>query len=331
MLMGKVLYVVDTSNWLYKFSAVFKRTTNVNGVEVDTSALFGLVRAVKSSPFSDIVFVLDATPELSNNLLPSYKGQRDSDGLASNRVSFPTLVKVLSSLGKRFAKNVMVAVSPGQEADQVISSIAHLVTDSHPINSDLITELNHGVHTLDSDSATAKLSDGVTFGQVDFTTYDKCVIGTTDSDMYQLMRLKNVFIDTSTNGSKIVYAEEAPKAVHNIPYNCIPGYKLLVGDISDNVPSANVPSLKKHKLIDFVIKYLNSLENCRKFIKDCSFGTSGTSDYDLVVKEIQAANQVSVIKRNFKVTCLQYYSTPYILTYPEFNLEKVLRKYRIKI
>lgn len=174
--MGKVLYVVDTSNWLYKFSAVFSRKTKVQGVEVETSALFGLVRAIRSTPFSDVVFALDATPELSNRLLPSYKGQRDSDGLANNRVSISTIVKVISALGSRYAKNVMVAVSPGQEADQVISSLAHIVSGEYPENYQLLTTLNHSEHPLSSDSCTAQLENGVEFATVDFTTYDKCVI-----------------------------------------------------------------------------------------------------------------------------------------------------------
>lgn len=331
--MSKVLYVVDTSNWLYKFDSVYNLKKNVSGVNVNVSALYGMVRAIKANPFTDIMFVLDGTPEMSNRLLTTYKGTRSKEDVCECRIPTKTIVKTISALGPLLGKNIFIAASPGQEADQVASSVAHIVSKSAPNNWRYLTMMNHFNHTIDSDRRIKSLvGEDFTEHELDYSVYNKCIIATTDSDMYQLQRLNDVFIDTSTNGSKIKFDEETPVAVHNIKPSAIMGYKMLCGDVSDAVPKIKL-SLKTEQLVEIINKELDSLEKCSNLVISTRTGdlTSLSDGLKQVAKDVIANKEQSRLSKNLAVVSLIFYSAPYILSYKLYDAKKVLNKYKIKL
>lgn len=328
--MNEILYVVDTSNWLYKFSAIFNRKITLHGVEVDTSTLFGLSRVIRTTSFKNMLFVFDATPMVSDNLLQVYKSQRDKEE-TSCRVPIDVIIRFIYSVGKFYRKNVMVCVSPGHEADQVISSVAHVISGKAPANYEFLSSLYKDAHPLESDSRAKPFIGGEEL-EVDFSQYKRCIIGTTDSDMYQLTAYPNVFIDGSTNGSKIDYSGRAPKAVHNLPVGCIPAYKMILGDISDNVPPLSLTT-KKAVVMNLIEKYLNTIGKCESFLKMALRRDFKGLPPDLASlgSEIVQSVQVDKMSINYKVTALKFYSLPYVMTYPDFSLNSVVSKYRIRL
>ena len=109
-----------------------------------------------------------------------------------------------------------------------------------------------------------RLSDGVELSLNDYK-FDGAVIASTDSDMYQLLKYDGVYIDSSTIGRNLLSRTESPKAVKNLPPECIPAFKMIVGDVSDNVPSLNL-TIPELSLIKLIKTYLNSDEKVDEFI-----------------------------------------------------------------
>ena len=140
----KQVYIIDFSNFAYKFKSVYTYAKqNVNGVTIDTSVLVGFIRCLKANLAEDIIIVLDGVPEQSKKVLPSYKGQRMHDDLSLS-IGVPKLevVKFLTKIGSLIGKNIKVVCSPGQETDEVVSSIVHHITGNLPPRATFIDKLN---------------------------------------------------------------------------------------------------------------------------------------------------------------------------------------------
>ena len=160
-------------------------------------------------------------------------------------------------------KEVKIACSPGCEADQVISSIVY------GLHNKVMRNLNAS-QDLTSDWMLKKFQNWDKSPLALKDHYDEIVVGTTDSDIYQLLKFPKVHMSTRTNGSDY-HDRTTPTAVKFCTPEQIPVYKALVGDISDNIP--NVLQNKSKKTIDLVLEVLNSLDDLNKFITFLETGT----------------------------------------------------------
>lgn len=325
----KILYLIDFSCYCYKFSAVYKVTRKLGGIDYDISVPFGFIRSLKSNPFKDIVICLDAAPRINTNYIPSYKGQRLKEPNESMKFPRVELVKMLTQIGGEIGKNIKVVASEGQESDQVIASITYkvsgLVDDFQSMASSMISK------QVREDSYLKRFSEGMEEKILRLGSFDAVCIGTTDSDMYQLTHLPNVMVDQSTSGKSLNMGEMTPKAVKGIVPGAIVAYKAIMGDKSDNVPSLPL-GLKDTELINNINKELNSPSKFHSFVKDLQLGVEFNSRFlSELANRIRATNTVSQLITNNKVTELTYISDPHIIEYPSYNIKETLIKYGLKI
>lgn len=353
----KTLYVIDYSNWVYRTMSVYNYKRTINGISYDYSALVGFIRSLKALPFDDVVICLDGTPEQSLKVLPSYKGQRIKEPNESLSFSKSELVKILSKISTvdlplrrsfrskntsteygRLNKNIKIAYSAGQEADQVISSICYEVANNIYPEKNLIPKQvmkfsNLSRRTADSDNLLKKFCPATSYS-LDLSEYDTVIISTTDSDMYQLLSLGNVFIDMSISG-KSLNNQVTPVAVHNLSPLAIPAYKTFVGDVSDNVPSLDI-NLKQTDLVKFISDNFSKGEFQKFYDAVCSYHYNRPyqhliePQWSSLFNHIVSTNQVKEFMRNYSVVKLQFYSTPYVLDYGDsYDIEKAVKKYKI--
>lgn len=174
------MYLIDNSNFCYKYKSVHSYAqTVVNGVSVDVSVLAGYIKSLKINPFDDIYIVLDGVPTESLAILPGYKGQRNKE--SDDRVFVPKLevAQFLSKIGACVGKNIKLVCAPGQEADQVISSIVHLATNNLPPRWQFASQLRS--KGLNEDRVLAYLLKGNPKLTPFKATNEHIIIGTTDS------------------------------------------------------------------------------------------------------------------------------------------------------
>lgn len=162
------------------------------------------------------------------------------------------------------------------------------------------------------------------------TDYNSVVIGSTDSDMYQLKALGDVFMDSSWSGSKIDYSENTPKAVHNMPANTIAIYKAFLGDTSDNVPAV-VPTRRGKTVRDLIVRFLNTEESFLNFCSCLRLGLQIPSELILLKRWVLEEGGVDALRRNYSVVKLGFESTPCILSYPTYSIQDTIDKYRLRV
>lgn len=319
----KSLYVIDNSNWCYKFKSVHKYAKKIiSGVSVDISVLVGYLRSFKQMMQSDIMIVLDGIPKMSLELLPSYKGQRLKEHDDECGVPKHELIQFLTQIGTIYNKNISVVCSPGQEADQVISSIVHVITNNLPKKYKLISSLNR--IPLSEDPYLSFLKNPV-LSEVDLSEYDSVIIATTDSDMRALQRYHNVFIDTSTSG-KCINDSLTADAVHYVNPAAICIYKAIYGDISDNVPKYDI-STDFIKLIDRSVK---SDEDVQKFISNVETRTFDCS-YGSLLRLLDKIDRFKLFKTNIQVVNLEFYSMPLKVSYNNYDIKSTIEKYSLRV
>ena len=320
----KPLYLVDFSNFAYKFKAVHTYAKyDIKGVPVDLSVLVGFIRSLKQNMFNDIVIVLDGKPVNSLNLIPAYKGQRNKNSSDTVGVSKLETIKFLTKIGQRINKNVWVCCAPCQEADQAISSIVHLVTNNEPPRAGMINTINS--KSIDEDPWLCKLNNGLQVEDFKWKDYNTVVVGTTDSDMKALSIFDNVFIDTSTSG-KAIKSEDTAKAVMGVNAYAIPIYKSIYGDVSDNVPGYNLPK----ELISILDDTITSREEQNSFIQHVERQTLSNSQWKVFHKILEIDGGVK-FKTNLEVVQLRYYSNPIILSYSDYDINTTINKYMLKL
>ncbi len=327
----KALYLVDYSNWVYKFNSVYKVKRNLNGIEVNISPLYGFMRSLKSNPFTDINICLDGYPETSIGYLPSYKGQRIKEPEEGVSLSKKELIKFLTKYGELIGKNIKVVASAGQEADQVIASQVFQICGN--ISGSRLKIANIARRSpMDDIFLQRVLSSDYRYKDIDLSSYDSVVVGTTDSDMYQLLSLDGVMIDTTTSGKSFNLGEHTPKAVMGLKPSTISVYKSFVGDVSDNVPPVKFSKFKKNDLIDLINRKLNDKEKFNQFLRALHFSLKlEDEELNLLADDIKENEQVKVLTTNRKIVELDYVSTPYQIEFPEYNIEDTLRKFKINL
>ena len=324
------LYLVDYSNWVYRYVSTYRTIRRIGGVVYDVSTVYGFIRSLKSNPFTNINICLDGYPELSLTYLPSYKGQRlkePNEGLV-----FPKreLIKFLTKYGELIGKNIKVVASAGQEADQVIASQAFQICKK--MNPMHLKMQNMMRKSLKTDVILNRfITEDYKERGVDLKGYDTVVLGTTDSDMYQLLSIDNVILDNSTSGKSFNMGEYTPKAVDGVLPQAISAYKALIGDTSDNVPSIDL-KMKKEELKKLINKNFLEYGSMRQFITDAMAGVKQkTKELQDLAEYLIKTNQLTQLSINNKVTELCFVSTPYEIYYDNYSIEDTIKKYNLKI
>lgn len=324
------LYLVDYSNWVYRYVSTYRTTRRIGGVVYDVSTVYGFIRSLKSNPFTNINICLDGYPELSLTYLPSYKGQRlkePNEGLV-----FPKreLIKFLTKYGELIGKNIKVVASAGQEADQVIASQAFQICKK--MNPMHLKMQNMMRKSLKTDVILNRfITEDYKEREVVLKGYDTVVLGTTDSDMYQLLSIDNVILDNSTSGKSFNMGEYTPKAVDGVLPQAISAYKALIGDTSDNVPSIDL-KMKKEELKKLINKNFLEYGSMRQFINDAMAGVKQkTKELQDLAEYLIKTNQLTQLSINNKVTELCFVSTPYEIYYDNYSIEDTIKKYNLKI
>lgn len=324
------LYLVDYSNWVYRYVSTYRTTRRIGGVVYDVSTVYGFIRSLKLNPFTNINICLDGYPELSLTYLPSYKGQRlkePNEGLV-----FPKreLIKFLTKYGELIGKNIKVVASAGQEADQVIASQAFQICKK--MNPMHLKMQNMMRKSLKTDVILNRfITEDYKEREVVLKGYDTVVLGTTDSDMYQLLSIDNVILDNSTSGKSFNMGEYTPKAVDGVLPQAISAYKALIGDTSDNVPSIDL-KMKKEELKKLINKNFLEYGSMRQFITDAMAGVKQkTKELQDLAEYLIKTNQLTQLSINNKVTELCFVSTPYEIYYDNYSIEDTIKKYNLKI
>lgn len=316
------MYIIDNSNFCYKFKSVHTYAqTSVNGVSVDVSVLAGYIKSLRINPFTDIYIVLDGVPFESINLLPGYKGQRHKE--AEDKVSVPKLevAQFLSKVGTLLGKNIQLVCAPGQEADQVISSMVHMATGKLPDRYKFTSKLRE--FPLQDDRCLSYLVKGnPTISELSLPQ-DTVVVGTTDSDMQQLCKFPGVIIDNSTSGRNI--RTDTAVAVHGLPPAAIPIYKAICGDQSDNVPAIDKVSPEK---VARMLRSLKTLEDAQAFVVSVTSGqiVKGLEEISLLIRDHKAE-----FRRNYDVVNLRFFSIPKRIEFPGYDINATIEKYRLRV
>lgn len=324
------LYLVDYSNWVYRYVSTYRTTRRIGEVVYDVSTVYGFIRSLKLNPFTNINICLDGYPELSLTYLPSYKGQRlkePNEGLV-----FPKreLIKFLTKYGELIGKNIKVVASAGQEADQVIASQAFQICKK--MNPMHLKMQNMMRKSLKTDVILNRfITEDYKEREINLKGYDTVVLGTTDSDMYQLLSIDNVILDNSTSGKSFNMGEYTPKAVDGVLPQAISAYKALIGDTSDNVPSIDL-KMKKEELKKLINKNFLEYGSMRQFITDAMAGVKQkTKELQDFAEYLIKTNQLTQLSINNKVTELCFVSTPYEIYYDNYSIEDTIKKYNLKI
>lgn len=323
----KLVYIIDFSNFAYKFKSVYKYSrVSVNGVSIDTSILTGFIRCLKANISNDILIVLDGVPLQSLSVLPGYKGQRQHDQTPSGlSVSKLEVVQFLTKVGELIGKNIKVVCSPGQETDEVISSIVHHVTGHLPARAEFISKLN--TRKLSSDNMLKYLDSGVITTKY-IPNYQGVIIASTDGDFIQLQRWQGVAIDTS-NSNKRVSRETTSKSTSGLSPVASIVYKAIYGDISDNIPAIKVP-YKKDEVLHSLNNHIKTDEDLLRFYTACTGGSDKSSPLSILESYIHK-NCLKQFQVNWTVAFLTFRSYPLELWYPDYNIQDTIRKYKLKI
>lgn len=327
----KPLYIIDFSTFVYRFRSVYTfARVNFNGVDVDTSVLYGFTKALRENPFQDICIVLDGVPSRSKAALPSYKGQRSKDEVPTY-LSVPKLevVQFLTAIGDMIGKHIFVVCSPLQETDEVIGSIVHRIKRKTPPRVGFISKLN--TRDIKDDRMLSYLLRGNLHTiQVDLSCYDTAVIASTDGDFIQLQRWPGVSIDSSTSGKQVSSTVTSKSTSGLSPIATIP-YKAIYGDVSDNIPPIGL-TLNKTKVLEVLNTFIVDDEVLCTFYKAATTGIIGNLQLQLAqLAKCIYTTAVEEFKRNWVVAYLEFRSDPLLITFEGYDIEDTLEKYKIKV
>lgn len=317
---AKTYYIIDFSNWVYRFKSVYPfAKVESSGVMTDTSVLFGFARILPLLPYKDIIIVLDGIPTISKSILPGYKGQRlHDDQKEGTSISHVELVTWLSNVGRVINKNISVVCSPCQETDEVIASIVYQAIDKLPKNYKFVAMLHS--KPITEDRVLAKYESLATSNLV-VEPNSKCVIASTDGDFLQLQRFLGVYIDLSLTG-KDVSNKHTSKSTDGLnPLQTIL-YKTVFGDVSDNIPSVPTTPKQKQQVKDY-IKSVLSEEQLNKCLNN--IWNSPTNEVEAFLYGYRR-----ITKINYEVAHLEFRGYP-LLLYKECDPFNLLNKYKVRM
>lgn len=313
-----MIQLIDYQNMVYRYASSMRLSVKIHGVEVNTSALYGLVSFIKHTRFP-IVFCVEGYPKLFKSYYPLYKGNRSKEAEETVGVPAADMIQIALGVAKALGVDCQFAFSPNQEADQVIASLSkayfnkrfRLFKPAAP----------------DSDWYFKRYSS-LRVEPFRVTEIDYVLIKTTDSDMYQLIMPGQVELTDSLDSYEGI--TETPKAVMHLPYYTIPVYKALIGDVSDNIPCL-VKKFDKTRLQSILQDALSTREDLDRFISYTKQNLKYQGAEDLQ-KHLRDNDFIRQLQLNRNITTLDFYSMPWSLhENPDFNLPEALKKYRIRL
>ena len=226
-------------------------------------------------------------------------------------------------MGPFFKKNIQIVCHPGQEADQVISSLTHMYTGNLPRNSSLISSLND--RSFEDDKMLNYLiTDNTLILKELKSTYDEVVIGSTDADMAQLQRFGNVYIDSSTSGKKIS-SNLTAESVSRVRPDIIPLYKAIFGDSSDNVPDIGLKS-RRQEVLEYMERNFKTFHDVEEFYESLVYERP-SKFLDLYYLILPYRRDFI---RNYDITCLKFYSFPYTVSFTDYDINQTIQKISFK-
>lgn len=318
--------MMDLSVFICKFKFALNNVNRkINGVSVNVAVPLGLYRALRSNIYDDIIIAVDGSPDYNTAILPQYKAHRMKESDENVYFSGVELIKFLTGIGEVLGKNIKVVASPGEEADQVISSVVHMATGQSQVPKIQIK----GDITVDK--RLCRYARGLTTELLNIPQYDYVVIGSTDSDMAQLMECTKVAMDHSTIGRSIVFGDNTPAAVKHLPPAMIPCYKAFIGDVSDNIPQIELGKMTGiEQKLRFLARYFPNKTHLEGFINRAQ---SGMEQPSKVLQKLQEylikTGQLKKLKVNFNVANLKFFSIPQVLSYQGYDVKTTISKYNL--
>ena len=135
---------------------------------------------------------------------------------------------------------------------------------------------------------------------------------------------RGIYIDTSTSGKQI-QKDRTAKAVSDLNPAAIPLYKSCMGDVSDNIPSIGLDK-SIIKLCKKVTTEQQLMEIHKEIVDNKSSGNYEI--VDLIIKDPKVRKKFLT---NWNVVFLDFYSVPYELYYPSYNIQETIQRYNLKI
>ena len=224
--MKKELILIDASWVIHRMWHVHSNlsVTLKNGVELKSGHIYGFARLLKTLttgyPEADIIICLDGKATHGKELNPDYKGNREHGVVKTAFDDLGVLIECVVAFN-----NVKVAFNKDLEADEIISYLC----DTESLN-----YASTIVYSADGDMV--QLLDSRTFIAKEF---DKGLLKLVDENTYY-------------TDEKYVSKFCACKI------DCLPLYRAMVGDSSDNLPG--FPRLRK-KLAKEISEKYKTVEN----------------------------------------------------------------------
>lgn len=303
-----MISIIDYSVFNYKFCYSLERPYLKNNISYNISPLIGWRQSIRNHRNNTIYIALDGLPKESVSIYPSYKGTRNNYLSAQLRIPLNLILRYITFLAKKYNKDLHIVCAPNQEADQVISSLVHIISGNIPDNKALIDSMNS--YSLSEDPILSKKNLECSESTIEFISQDNVVILTTDSDMYQLLRFDSVFIDNQSTVASFIEKPITPKAVGQLNYYAIIAYKALLGDVSDNVPAST--SASPSKLIPILSK-VDSQQKLDMLLKGLRIGKYKLPNFNR-----------QIFDNNLSVTRLRYYGNLKELVFEPLSDKEVI-------
>ena len=317
--MNNPLYIIDYSNWKYKFQSVYQFTSPGN--TYDTSVLFGMFKSLKTLPYKHIAIVLDGYPLRSMELLPSYKSGRVHQLQSKLQIPQHILLSLCCEYGSKLGKDVHIVCSPCQETDEVIASLV-LGRVAPPSDKELLSMLN--TKPFEDDPFLKKYHTHVVKTSQFSPIRDVDIIASTDGDFIQLQGYPSVFIDKSTSGHS-VSNQVTSKSTASLPPFASLVYKAIYGDSSDAVKSVRY-RLPKTKYLPY-LKDIDTLDKVTDAYNQC---TGKTPPLNPLFQEVVCYKENFL--RNWEIVKLKYISEPFEIFFePITNFSFLIESYGIHI
>lgn len=303
---------------VYRYASTMNLSVKINGVAVNTSILYGVLKYVKSIQHPT-VFCLEGYPSLFKSYYPQYKGNRSKEKDDEVQVPIFDIITCAQAVVEARGLYCKFVYSPNQEADQVVASLTKALFNER------LRLFGPGDPASDFYWKRYRKLKPVKFLYP--ADVDSVLIKTTDSDMYQLIQPGvKIAKELSDNEG----GTETPKAVKGIAYPAIPVYKALVGDVSDNIPNLvkDFPQKRLFQILDDVITTRAELDH---FITATQAKEKYQGAEDLQ-RHLLREGRLAQLKLNRNITTLDFYSMPWELRVPDqVQAIDVIEKYKIKL
>lgn len=332
----KTAYIIDYSNFEYRFknARVANDLQHIDGMgNVDLSVIYGFIQSIRAIKADEIFIALDGTPKRALELLPSYKGNRDHENPDRLYPSTLTVLKCISHEARQIGKPLHVCCYPFTEADSVISALIPNLLGQY----EFPTYDNFKTCAMNLPKDDTRLAPYCISicnflsnykygwnGSSESRAFDRIIIGSMDSDLYQLRKYKGVCFDRSTTGKDIAPDNETPAAVQHLPFYYIRLYKSLFGDKSDCIP-ASAPTSYAADLRRFLTSDAATPEIIDHLEYDLDYAgrVEPMHDYkaigapDLLTYMAENKEARDAYGRNLHIVRLKEFIAPYELYFPD--------------